>query len=124
MEPLLIHAAVPAEQVGLTQLRIRQPRAVLARLPGIECRIENAGTGIVPDPRSIAKIMLMQRRIMSPADGGRFLRALAGAGYVTVMEIDDHPLRQPGYAAGGFLSFRGVHAVQTSTERSIAANPT
>jgi len=117
MEPLLIHAAVPPEQVGLTQLRIRQPLEALARLPGVECRIESARTGIVLDRRPIAKIMLMQRRILSLADGGRLLRALAGAGYVTVMEIDDHPLRQPGYAAGGFLSFRGVHAAQTSTER-------
>jgi glycosyltransferase involved in cell wall biosynthesis len=116
MEPLLIHAAIPPEQVGLTQLRIRQPLAALARLPGVECRIESAGTGIVADRRPMAKIMVMQRRILSLADGGRLLRALAGADYVTVMEIDDHPLRQPGYAAGGFLSFRGVHAVQTSTE--------
>jgi glycosyltransferase involved in cell wall biosynthesis len=53
---------------------------------------------------------------MSLAGSGRLLRECIGAGYVIVMEIDDHPMRRWEYEAGGYLSFRGVHALQTPSE--------
>ncbi len=64
MTPLLVHAVVPPERVGLTALRIRQPLAALAQLPDIECRIDEAA-GFPVDRRPMAKILLMQRRMLS-----------------------------------------------------------
>ncbi|HYV87310.1 MAG TPA: glycosyltransferase [Candidatus Polarisedimenticolia bacterium] len=115
MTPLLVHAVVPPERVGLTALRIRQPLAALARLPGIECRIDEAA-GFRPDRRVMAKILLMQRRMLSLADANLLLRPLIDAGYVLVMELDDHPVRRAGYAQAGFLGLRAMHALQTTTE--------
>ncbi|HEY2889877.1 MAG TPA: glycosyltransferase [Dongiaceae bacterium] len=115
MTPLLVHAVVPPERVGLTALRIRQPLAALARLPSIECRIDEAA-GFRPDRRVMAKILLMQRRMLNLADARLLLRPLIDAGYVVMMELDDHPLRRAGYAEAGFLGLRAMHALQTTTE--------
>jgi hypothetical protein len=115
MTPLLVHAVVPPERVGLTALRIRQPLAALARLPGIECRIDEAA-GFRPDRRVMAKILLMQRRMLNLADARLLLRPLIDAGYAIVMELDDHPLRRAGYAEADFLGLRVMHALQTTTE--------
>ena len=43
------------------------------------------------------------------------VKALRKAGYLTVTEFDDHPEHFRMMQMGGDLSFRGVHAVQTST---------
>jgi len=115
MSALLIHALAPPERGGLTDLRIRQPLAALARLPGIECRIDEAA-GFAADRRPIAKVLLMQRRMLTLADARRLVPAMIEAGYVLVMEIDDHPGRRAGYGEGNFLSFRAMHGVQTTTE--------
>ena len=127
MTPLLVHAVVPPERVGLTALRIRQPLAALARLPGIECRIGEA-SGFLPDRRPMAKILLMQRRMLSLADARLLLRPLIDLGYVLVMELDDHPARRAGYAEASFLGLRAMHGLQTTTEPLAAVlrqyNPT
>jgi glycosyltransferase involved in cell wall biosynthesis len=127
MIPLLVHAVVPPERVGLTALRIRQPLAALARLPGIECRIDQA-SGFLPDRRPMAKILLMQRRMLGLADAGRLVRPLIDAGYILVMELDDHPARRAGYAEANFLGLRAMHGLQTTTEALAAVlrqyNPT
>jgi hypothetical protein len=115
MTPLLVLAVVPPEQVGLTALRIRQPLAALARLPGIECRIDEAG-GFPADRRPMAKILLMQRRMLTLTDARGLVRPLIDAGYVLVMELDDHPARRAGYAEANFFGLRAMHALQTTTE--------
>ncbi len=114
MSELLVHALASPERMGLTALRIREPLAALARLPGVECRFEEPRR-FVADPRPIAKILLLQRRILSLGQA-RALVPLIRAGYALVMEIDDHPGRRAGYGENDFLSFRAMHGVQTSTE--------
>lgn len=115
MSVLLIHALASPERGGLTDLRIRQPLAALARLPGVECRIDET-SGFAADRRPIAKVLLMQRRMLNLADARHLVSAMIEAGYVLVMEIDDHPGRRAGYGEGNFLSFRAMHGVQTTAE--------
>ena len=59
--------------------------------------------------------------LLTGANGLARVRALLEKGYVVVSEFDDHPvfLEERGVNRGELLTFRGVHAVQTST-RALA----
>lgn len=51
------------------------------------------------------------------AEGKVFFDKLKRAGYLYIEEIDDNPIIwQKDYERNGYINFRGVHAVQTSTE--------
>ena len=58
---------------------------------------------------------MLHRPALVAERGGALIRALRNAGYLVVTEFDDHPDYFRMMQQGGDLSFRGVHAVQTST---------
>lgn len=62
------------------------------------------------------KVIIWQRAIMSYQDYLPKLRQLLQEGYLIIAEIDDNPLRRREYAENRYLSYRGCHGVQTSTE--------
>ena len=59
--------------------------------------------------------MIWHRPVMQRATEAPTLRRLISEGYLVVAEFDDHPMRWPLIAQNEHLSFRGVHAIQTST---------
>ena len=62
------------------------------------------------------KIFIWQRTILSYPSDFHKLKSLLKKNYLIVAEIDDNPLRRPEYAENNYLSYRGCHCVQTSTE--------
>lgn len=94
--------------------RIDLPNAFLETIPGVRC---HAAVEYVSSPIRLSgeqRIALLQRRITSPADLPD-LKALLREGYLLVSEFDDHPNHWPNMVQNRYLTFRGVHAVQTST---------
>jgi hypothetical protein len=61
------------------------------------------------------RIFVLHRPALTTNGGPEMLRALDAAGYLVVTEFDDHPDFFQMMQMGGELSFRGVHALQTST---------
>ncbi|MEL7037732.1 MAG: glycosyltransferase [Cyanobacteria bacterium J06592_8] len=62
------------------------------------------------------KVVIWQRTIMSDQDYLPRLKQLLQQDYLIIAEIDDNPLRRKEYAENRYLSYRGCHGVQTSTE--------
>ncbi|WP_428485767.1 methyltransferase domain-containing protein [Rhodopila sp.] len=62
-----------------------------------------------------ARIFVLHRPALTSRQGHEMLRSLMQAGYLVVTEFDDHPDFFKMMQQGGELSFRGVHALQTST---------
>ena len=100
---------------GCNDTRVDLPNAFLETLPGVRtsAAVDHI-TGVQPlaGERQIA---ILQRRISGPADIPN-LKGLLKQGYLLVAEFDDHPQYWPAMEQNQHLTFRGVHAVQTSTE--------
>jgi glycosyltransferase involved in cell wall biosynthesis len=110
---LLVNAMTLRPLGGVNDKRIDEPGAFLATLPGVRFRGSQtfSEAPVAPGTRKLA---LLHRRITKSTDLGLY-RELLRRGYLMVAEFDDHPSRWPEIEAHGFLSFRAVHAVQTST---------
>ena len=97
-------------------MRVKDPESFLSTIPGVRTisRIKTADLSVALPQEE--KVFIWQRMILSfPEDLGK-LKELLKRDYLIVAEIDDYPERRPEYAANQFLSYRGVHCVQTSTE--------
>jgi len=100
---------------GVNDVRINEPLAALGTVPGV---LTDAGRGgrIMQGPDDISKIFIWHRPILTTAQSLRSIQQLRAAGYLIVTEFDDHHHLWPEIAGNSFLSFAGVHAVQTTTE--------
>jgi 2-polyprenyl-3-methyl-5-hydroxy-6-metoxy-1,4-benzoquinol methylase len=112
---VLIQTVIGTPQV-CDHARVLLPDRFLGTIPGVRTVSgEQATTINVAKPQE-EKIFIWQRRILEYPKSLQSLKTLLQAGYLIVAEIDDDPLRRPEYAANHFLSYRGCHCVQTSTE--------
>lgn len=98
------------------RLRILEPDRLSTTIPGVRTvsSVKSADFN-VPLPGE-EKVFIWQRTIMTYPGFLPKLKELLRRGYLIVSEIDDDPLRRPEYAQNHFLSYRGCHCVQTSTE--------
>jgi len=100
---------------GVSDVRIVQPLQAMASDPSVlsrVVRIENRGTPAGDAPR----VFVLHRPVLAGPSGMATLRMLLAEGWVVVTEFDDHPdFFKALLADPNQLSFRGVHAVQTST---------
>ena len=105
---------------GVSDVRVVNPLQAIATDPmvtaGVVERLET-GQGGDGDPR----IFVLHRPALQGPDGHNLLRRLTGAGFLIVTEFDDLPDRFDIMRRGGELSFKGVHAIQTSTVAMAAA---
>ena len=104
-------------QAGIVDVRITQPLRALASQPGVNVRVSAGSLALLPAESLKPRLLIWQRPMlaMDPQTLDR-LRLLLRNGYVVICEYDDDPDHWPAIAANGHLSFRGVHAVQLSTE--------
>jgi SAM-dependent methyltransferase len=114
-KPLVVVARTLKPVGGVNDVRVLEPFAAIATRPGIVTRAGMEATLPPLDP-AIPRIMVLQRRLLDSPESPAYLRALRATGAVLVQEFDDDPAHWPSIAASGSLAFRGVHAVQTSTE--------
>jgi len=114
-DPLLIHALTLRPVAGVNDVRIHLPCRALAKQPGVRVVVQETAADLSQRGSEAQAVFLWQRPIIRYAqiEGMRRLIAL---GYVMVVEFDDHPMVWPDIAANDNLNFRGVHAVQTSTD--------
>ncbi|MCF8132019.1 MAG: methyltransferase domain-containing protein [Synechococcus sp. Tobar2m-G35] len=115
--PLQLDALSLRPQVGMVDVRISQPLRALASRPGVNARVSTGSLALLPAEPLTPRLLIWQRPAlkMEPETLQR-LRLLLRNGYVVVCEYDDDPAHWPAIAANGHLTFRGVHAVQVSTE--------
>ncbi|MTW23148.1 glycosyltransferase [Allochromatium palmeri] len=121
MKRVLIQSLCLRPVAAVNDKRIHEPHQRLAQIPGVEIR--GGGRSIELDWRTDwdAKLFIWQRPIMARGDDSvRKIKTLLKAGYVIVLEYDDYPERWPQHGDNDYLTFKGVHAIQTSTEALAA----
>ncbi len=98
---------------GVSHVRVVHPLQAIGTDPlftvGVTDQIAAARSDDMP------RIFVLHRPALTPQHGGHMLKALMDAGYLIITEFDDHPSIFKMMRQGGELSFRGVHAIQTST---------
>ncbi|MBP2316542.1 glycosyltransferase family protein [Azospirillum soli] len=95
--------------------RIDLPNAFLETVPGIRTKAAIEHVSNIARLAGEERIAILQRRICGPNDLPS-LREIVREGYLLVSEFDDHPNHWPNMLKYGHLTFRAVHAVQTSTD--------
>ncbi len=127
-ERVEVNATMLAPQGGVSDVRVVEPIRALRTDSAVFCKIldeQNLHPALPDAPR----IAVLHRPLLAGGNGLARIRALLEKGYVIVSEFDDHPifLERRGMNLGELLTFRGVHAVQTSTrplaEALLPENP-
>lgn len=103
-------------QAGMVDVRILQPMRSLTSQPSITARAAHGTMELLPATSKLPRLLIWQRPSLLWPDSLEQLRRLLRNGYVVVVEYDDTPDRWPSIAENRHLVFRGVHAVQVSTE--------
>lgn len=103
-------------QAGMVDVRILQPLRSLTSQPAITARAAHGSLELLPAGSAVPRLLIWQRPSLTWPDSLDNLRRLLRNGYVVVVEYDDDPARWPSIAEHRHLGFRGVHAVQVSTE--------
>ena len=123
-----ISATMLAPQGGVSDVRVSEPIRALNTDSAMLGKVA-AEEAITPVSTELPRIAVLHRPLMSGPAGLQRLRRLLDKGYLIVTEFDDHPsfLEQRGLDVDSMYTFRGVHAVQTSTvplaEVLVGRNP-
>ena len=103
---------------GVSHVRILYPLRAMATDPLVSTMVTT--TVDAPNPKDdTARIFILHRPALNGEEGRRMIRYFIEAGWLVVTEFDDHPDFFPVMHDMEQLTFRGVHAVQTST-RALA----
>ena len=115
--PLLqLDAMTLRPQVGMVEVRMAQPLRALASRGAIGLRLRHDALDLLPADSTLPRLLIWQRPSLRGPGSLEQLRRLLHNGYVVVVEYDDDPDHWPANAESGHLTFRGVHAVQVSTD--------
>jgi glycosyltransferase involved in cell wall biosynthesis len=112
---ILIQTAIMAP-TGCDRVRVLEPDRFSATIPGVRTgSCVKSAELILPLPGE-EKVFIWQRTIMYYPAYIPMLKSLLENDYLIVAEIDDNPIRRREYAENNYLSYRGCHCVQTTTE--------
>ncbi|HEX3996127.1 MAG TPA: class I SAM-dependent methyltransferase, partial [Acetobacteraceae bacterium] len=105
---------------GVSHLRVIHPLAAMASDPAVATKFAPASHPPEAQDDSGAdeeaqKIFIMHRPALFGADGQALINNMIDKGWLVVTEFDDHPDFMRGLNTPDLVSFRGVHAVQTTT---------
>lgn len=112
---LLIQTLIMAP-TGCDRLRVLEPDQLMSTIPGVRTISQVRTTELVKPFSGEEKVFIWQRTIMQYPAYFKQLRQLLENDYLIVAEIDDNPIRRQEYKENQYLSYRGCHCVQTSTE--------
>jgi SAM-dependent methyltransferase len=104
---------------GVSHVRIVHPLRAMATDPTISTMLTTSVDAKPPSDET-PRIFILHRPALSGDQGRSMIRAFLDAGWLVVTEFDDHPDFFQNMQDSEQLTFRGVHAVQTST-RPLAA---
>ncbi len=125
---LLVNATMLAPQGGVSDVRILEPMRALRSDTSVY-------TAVMPEPElapqlpDTPRVAVLHRPLLMGEAGLARVRSLLAKGYVIVVEFDDDPsfMAERGLDLSQLLTFKAVHAVQTSTpvlaETLRAENP-
>lgn len=114
--PLAIEALMLEPVGGVNDVRITMPLAAMATCPGVRVHAQVRKLALREHAAGTPKVIVWQRPILTYRGDVATLRRLIQRGYLIVVDFDDHPMRWPGIEANRYLTYAGVHAVQTSTD--------
>jgi SAM-dependent methyltransferase len=114
IRPMIVSGNMLDPVGGVSHVRVVHPIQAVGTEPGIVASVTRSVTVAQPND-SVPRIFVMHRPSLLGEHAVETVRALRGSGYLTVTEFDDHPEHFRMMLEGGDLSFRAVHAVQTST---------
>jgi len=112
---LLIQTMIMAP-TGCDRVRVLEPDKFSATIPGVRTVSAVKTAGIITPLPGEEKVFIWQRTIMQYPAYIPKLKELLQQDYLIVAEIDDNPIRRREYADNNYLSYRGCHCVQTTTE--------
>jgi len=99
---------------GVSHVRVVQPFQALASDPTVGVNL--SGEVDLTGPKDgTPHIFVLHRPSLGNPQGRQMLQMLIEAGWLVVTEFDDHPDFFRGMQDEAQLTFRGVHAIQTST---------
>lgn len=99
---------------GVSHVRVVQPFQAMASDPTVSVNLSNEVDLSKPHDGS-PHIFVLHRPSLVGQQGRDLLRMLTEAGWLVITEFDDHPDFFSGMQDETQLTFRGVHAIQTST---------
>jgi 2-polyprenyl-3-methyl-5-hydroxy-6-metoxy-1,4-benzoquinol methylase len=114
---LELNATMLVPQGGVSDVRVVEPLRAL--------RTDSAIYGHILDEQDFnprlgdtARIAILHRPLLLGDSGLARVRTLLEKGYLVISEFDDHPsfMEDRGVNLDELITFRGVHAVQTSTQ--------
>ena len=111
---MLVGGNMLAPVGGVSHVRVVHPLNAMATDPSVATRLMQQ----IDDQRptdDIPRIFVLHRPALAGVQGRETLRRLTNAGWMVVTEFDDHPDFFHALQDDEQLTFRGVHAVQTST---------
>lgn len=112
---LYIHMQTIAPYAAVNDKRIDEPARFLTTLPGVRTRIESQHFRTEVARAGELRLFIFHRHIFLKNNTIHLLRPLLQDGFLLIAEHDDDPDHWPEHAENNYLSFRGVHAVQTTT---------
>lgn len=101
---------------GRDRVRVLDPDRFSSTIPGIRTFASQKPIDLDTLLAEEEKVFIWQAAILGYPQDIPALKALLKQGYLIVAEFDDDPLHNPKYEQNKFLSFRGCHCVQTTTE--------
>ncbi|HEY1856739.1 class I SAM-dependent methyltransferase [Acidocella sp.] len=113
---LEVNATMLAPLGGVSDVRVTLPLRALRSDSATYTQIQDEAD-LTPHLPDAPRIAVLHRPLLLGEPGLARLRTLLRQDYVVVSEFDDHPLfmRERGVDLDALLTFRAVHAVQTST---------
>jgi SAM-dependent methyltransferase len=105
---------------GVSHLRVIHPLAAMASDPEVATHFAPASHPPESPTQSganddVQRVFILHRPALFGADGQALINNMIEKGWLVVTEFDDHPDFMRGLNTPDLVSFRGVHAVQTTT---------
>lgn len=111
-----IAATMLTPQGGVSDVRVLEPMRALRTESSVLATVMPEAE-LRPRLNNAPRIAMLHRPLLLGEEGRARVRALLAQDYLVVSEFDDHPMfmEERGVDLSQLLTFRGVHAVQTST---------
>jgi 2-polyprenyl-3-methyl-5-hydroxy-6-metoxy-1,4-benzoquinol methylase len=111
-----LSATMLTPQGGVSDVRVIEPVRALLTDSALFGKIQPEAN-LRPAFQDAPRIAVLHRPLLVGESGVARIRAMLEKGYVVISEFDDHPMfiEERGVKMDELLTFRAVHAVQTST---------
>ena len=113
-EPITVASTMLAPVGGVSHVRVVHPLIAIATEPGVSARVSDT----IDSPSAgddSPRIFILHRPALSGQQGRDILHSLMANGWLIITEFDDNPDFFQVMQGDAQITFRGVHALQTST---------